>query len=150
MIWRPESDAPAGASIALTGVQQQLLAAVAVAVRVEAVVIVADDRYGAGVTRAVAAASFAVIVGGIWVETGAAVAGIAFARFSFGGFFGFCFFACFGSFTRPLAYRDSSCAAARLYAPFPGIDSPRFPPAALFGGSASFQCHVLPRFLFET
>ncbi len=66
--------------------------------------VFADHRDQAGVLRAVAAAPFAVVVGGIWIEAGAGVVGIAFAGFFFdGGFFGFFAgqrFGC-GCFRRP-------------------------------------------------
>jgi len=56
------------------------------------VAIFADDGHRAGVLRTVPASAFTVVIGGIRIETGTAVVGIAFAgRFGFGCFFGFCF-----------------------------------------------------------
>jgi hypothetical protein len=62
--------------------------------------VFAHHRHVAGVLRAVAAATCAVVIGGVGTETGAGVVGIAFAGFFFGsGFFGDQFFG-FGFFGR--------------------------------------------------
>jgi hypothetical protein len=68
------------------------LAANAIAVGVEAVVVFSHDRDRAGVLGAVAAAAFAVVVRCVGIQTSAGVIGVAFGGF----FFGFGFFRFFG------------------------------------------------------
>ncbi len=129
----------------LGGSEAALLAATVVAVCVEAVVVVADDYHEAGVVGTVAAAAFAVVVRGVRVEAGAAVIGVAFARFGFFGFDSFRFFACFG--LGAFARCGSLCAAARRRATFLDCDSACFPMATLHSGLLGFQGNPLPGFL---
>ena len=115
--------------------------------------VVSDHGNRAGVIGAIAAAAFAVVVGGIRIEAGAAVAGIAFARFRFAGFRFFERFGFFASaFTRRKLPGTSACrfdtqsAPACCCAPFAYCCPPRFPkPLPLL----RFQGSLLPGFALD-
>lgn len=128
--------------LAVAKPQPRLLAAVAVAVSVEFVVIFADHDDRAGVVGAVAAATFAVIVRGVGIEASAAVVGVAFARFRFPRFFSF----------RGFGFPSRLCLFARMFA---GSLAPlRLPPFArhnpaqpsAFRRQLRFLPRLLPRF----
>src|SRR5918996_425525 len=98
-----------------------VLAAAAVPVAVEPVVVFADDGHWTGVLGAVAAAPFAVVVRRVRIEACPAVVRIAFgclfARFRFGPFAFFGFGACFFAGLR--LGGGMSCPAPGCFAPRP-------------------------------
>lgn len=71
--------------------------------------VFADHRHRPRISRTVAAAAFAVVVGGVGIEANAGIVRIAFAGFFFGGsLFGFFGGASFGFFGRtPFGFRGS-------------------------------------------
>jgi len=101
-------------------------------------VVVAHDFNRSRVVRPVAAAAFAVVVGDIGIEAGAAVVGIAFARFGFRRFFPFFGFLLLPGFFFP-CFLAGECARFA-----PGLAPPRFPPFPRFG--LAKLCSFLPGF----
>ena len=104
----------------------------------------ADDYHRPRVIGTVAAAAFAVVVGGVGIEAGAAVVGVAFARFHlFFGFFFFGFFprSCFFASAFPRGVRPRP--APRFFVPFLGHDPPQPLP---FRFPVGFPRCLLPRF----
>jgi hypothetical protein len=72
------------------------LASHAIAIGIEAVVVDPDDGDFPGVVRTITAAAFTVVIGGIGIEAGPRVIGVAFRGF----FFDFGFFNGFGFTSR--------------------------------------------------
>jgi len=131
------------------------LAGVAVAVAIEPIVIFADDRDRGGVLRPVAATTFAVIVGGVGIQAGAAV-----VRVAFGGFFAFFRFALFPLFGFGLTgfrvgsptSRFSAYPPPRGFMPRTHSGAMRFADPLSFpllpGGDPRFERGALARFAF--
>lgn len=112
--------------------------------------VVADDGDGTGVAGPVPAAAFAVVVGCVRIQAGAAVARVAFARlFGFGGFLSFRFLPGFGLPLRPFPGRNSPRSPPGGFAQFPGFGA-----SASNTGLLSFHCpfcllrSLLPGFAF--
>jgi len=104
-------------------------------------VVGADDYHRPGVLGTVAAAAFAIVVGGVGIEAGAAVVGVAFARFRFSFFFSVFFF---GFFLRSCFFASAlPRPAPRFFAPFLGHDPPQPPP---FRFPVGFPRCLLPHF----
>lgn len=95
------------------------------------------------VVGTIATTAFTVVVRCVGVQTGAAVIGIAFARFRF--FFGF--FARPSFFAYPRLGSPLPCPAPRFFVPFLGHDPPQPSP---FCFSVRFPRCPLPRFSLGT
>ena len=132
-----------------------VLAGVAVVVGIEAIVVFSNHCHRTGVLGTVAAATFAVVIGGVWIEAGAGVARVAFAGFGF-GLFGFSLFPLLGpglgGGSLGLAL---GCLAPRLATgslpPFPRFGPARFtgetPVLSSFGRNTRLAGRRLPGLL---
>lgn len=113
--------------------------------------VVADDGDGACVVRPVPAAAFAVVVGCVRIQAGAAVARITFTRFfGFGRFLSFRLFPGLGLPLRPFPGRNSPRALPGGFAQFPGFGAMSETGLSPFCGPFSVLRSLLPGCAFET